>query len=81
LACALADAKIAARPLGLRAPIAIGRYLDRAESIHFDALFDHGFSDDGEGSTTVRFSTPTIPWEMDGDHRAPVALLELFSEL
>jgi hypothetical protein len=44
----LADAEIAARTLGLRAPIAVGRHLERAARIALDARFDHGFSEDGQ---------------------------------
>ena len=40
----VADAEIVARALGLRAPIAVGRHLDRAERIGFGAVFGAGLS-------------------------------------
>ena len=41
----LADAEIAARALGLRAPIAVGRHLDRAEGVGLGARLGHAVSD------------------------------------
>src|SRR5262245_65977401 len=49
----VADAKIAARALGLRAPIAVNRHLDRAEAVALDAGIRHEGRQATAGGTSL----------------------------
>src|SRR5215510_16470277 len=49
----VADAKIAARALGLRAPIAVNRHLDRAEAVALDAGLRHEGRQTTDGGTSL----------------------------